>query len=307
MSYYAAPPPECQEQRGRVQRLVEGRQRNLGGFCVRRVLPAAEQPMLGPFIFLDEMGPAELPAGEGINVRPHPHIGLATITYLFEGEILHRDSVGAVQPIRPGAVNLMTAGRGIAHSERAGSDLDRPARLHGLQCWMALPDSLEDCDPAFAHYTADDIPNVSRSGVDVRVVMGQAFGKRSPVETASPTLYCECRLDSGTTLACPAAVERGVYVVRGRLRIGRTVCEEGSLAVLDADDALELHAEVDTLCIILGGDPVGPRHIFWNFVARDPDAIEQAKADWMARRFPEIPDDHEEWIPIPEWPTTRGA
>ena len=307
MSYHPAPTPDCQEQHGRVQRLVEGRQRDLGGFCVRRVLPARDQPMLGPFIFLDEMGPAELPAGKGINVRPHPHIGLATMTYLFEVEILHRDSVGAVQPIKPGAVNLMTAGRGIVHSERAGSDLDRPASLHGLQCWMALPDDLEDCAPAFAHYTADEIPSISRPGADIRVIMGQAFDQRSPVQTASPALYCECRLASGATLACPAATERGIYVVQGRLRIGGTVCEAGSLAVLDAEDAIELRAETDTLCVILGGDPVGQRHIFWNFVARRPATIEQAKADWMARRFPDIPDDNEEWIPIPEWPGASGA
>lgn len=262
--------------------------------------------MLGPFIFLDEMGPAELPAGQGINVRPHPHIGLATITYLFEGEILHRDSVGAVQAIAPGAVNLMTAGRGIVHSERAGSDLDHASRLHGLQCWMALPDTLEDCEPDFTHYPAQAIPEVSLPDARIRVVMGDAFGQTSPVRSASPTLYCECAIDSGGALACPEAEERGVYVVTGELDIAGTRCPAGSLAVLNAGALVELHAETDTLCVIVGGDPVGPRHIFWNFVARQPETIEQAKSDWMARRFPDIPDDHDEWIPIPEWPTDKG-
>ena len=300
MSFLAATEPVCTECTGTVELLIEPREKDLGEFSVRRVLPSPARRMVGPFIFFDHVGPAQFPPGEGIQVRPHPHIGLATLTYLFEGEIIHRDSLGFVQPIQAGAVNLMTAGRGIVHSERAGEDLHTVSRLHGIQSWMALPDGEEECDPAFVHHPASDLPELDVDGVSVRVITGEAFGARSPVRTALPMLYLECRMPAGTRLLLPDAwAERGAYLVAGDADVGERRCGAGVMAVASARGALGITAHEDSHVMLIGGDPVGDRRLWWNFVARDRARIEQAKDDWKNGRFPEVPGD-EEFIPLPD-------
>ncbi|NND60455.1 MAG: pirin family protein [Gammaproteobacteria bacterium] len=279
---------------------IEPQEKDLGEFTVRRVLPAARRRMIGPFIFFDHMGPAQFAPGKGIAVRPHPHIGLATLTYLFAGEIMHRDSLGFVQPIRPGAVNLMTAGRGIVHSERAGDDLDTESHLHGIQSWMALPDDKLEIDPAFEHYPADSLPEVAVGGVPVRVIMGTAYEQTSPVLQHSPTLYFEARLKQGQSLRLPREyAELGVYVVEGNVVIDAHDYGVGTLAVAAAGASITVEANADSRIMVLGGDPVGPRHIWWNFVAADRERMEQAKQDWRAGRFAAVPGD-DEFIPLPD-------
>ncbi len=282
-----------------VELTIEPRVRSLGEFDVRRVLPAAKRRMVGPFVFLDHMGPAVFPPSHGIAVRPHPHIGLATITYLFEGEIMHRDSLGYRQLIEPGAVNLMTAGRGIVHSERAGDDLAVTSRLHGIQSWIALPLDLEEMEPTFLHYPASSLPERSIDGCTVRVIMGSAYGLQSPVLTYSPTLYFEATLPQGGALAVlDEAPERAVYVVSGRVAIGDDTYGEGTLAVLRAGSTVPLRAETETRAIVIGGAPVGPRHIWWNFVSSSEARIERAKRDWAEMRMGNVPGD-DEYIPLP--------
>jgi redox-sensitive bicupin YhaK (pirin superfamily) len=283
-----------------VELTIQPRVRSLGEFDVRRVLPAAKRRMVGPFVFLDHMGPAVFPPGHGIAVRPHPHIGLATITYLFEGEIMHRDSLGCRQLIQAGAVNLMTAGRGIVHSERASDDLDRTSRLHGIQSWIALPLELEEMEPTFLHYPAESLPERVVDGCTVRVIMGSAYGMHSPVLTYSPTLYAAATLPAGGELTVlDEAQERAVYVVAGRVAIGAEVYAEGTLAVLREGVKAPLEAETDARVIVVGGAPVGPRHIWWNFVSSSEARIERAKSDWAEMRMGSVPDDPE-FIPLPE-------
>jgi redox-sensitive bicupin YhaK (pirin superfamily) len=282
-----------------VELTIEPRVRSLGEFDVRRVLPAAKRRMVGPFVFLDHMGPAVFPPGHGIAVRPHPHIGLATITYLFEGEIMHRDSLGVRQLIQAGAVNLMTAGRGIVHSERASDDLSRTSRLHGIQSWIALPLDLEEMEPTFLHYPASSLPEMSSAGCTVRVIMGSAYGLQSPVLTYSPTLYLEASLQEGAKLVVlDDAAERGVYVVSGRVEIGGNAYAEGTLAVLRGGATVPLEAETDARVIVIGGASVGPRHIWWNFVSSSEARIERAKRDWAEMRMGSVPGD-DELIPLP--------
>ena len=245
------------------------------------------------------MGPAEFPPGEGVQVRPHPHIGLATITYLFEGEIIHRDNLGYVQPIRPGAINLMTAGRGIVHSERAGDDLHTTSRLHGLQIWIALPVEDEECEPEFKHYPADDIPRFEVEGVPVGLVMGAAFGHESPVRTRSRTIYLDCHIPAGHSLKLPDDWEElAVYCVSGVVRVGDTPCPAGAMAIVDPGSALQLSAEEDSHAVVLGGDPLGKRIVWWNLVSSSRERIEQAKRDWAEGRFDKIPGETE-FIPLP--------
>ena len=299
MSYHDANEPVCTGADGAVELIIRPRARDLGGFSVRRVLPAAERLMVGPCIFFDHMGPAEFPPGEGIQVRPHPHIGLATVTYLFEGEIMHRDSLGFVQPIRAGAVNLMTAGRGIVHSERAGSDLHTQSRLHGIQTWMALPAEQEECDPDFTHYAAQDLPQYEQDGVTARIIMGGAWGCRSPVQCRVPTLYLECRLTQGASLALPDGHdELAVYVVGGGVRLGQHALGAGLMGVAQAGSTLRVEAVEDSHVMVIGGASLGQRHIWWNFVSSSPARIEQAKADWQRQRFPAVPGETE-FIPLP--------
>jgi redox-sensitive bicupin YhaK (pirin superfamily) len=246
------------------------------------------------------MGPAVFAPGKGIAVRPHPHIGLATITYLFEGEIMHRDSLGYRQLIQAGAVNLMTAGRGIVHSERASDDLAITSRLHGIQSWMALPKEKEEIAPSFVHYPAAALPDLVIDGCSVRLIMGRAFGRESPVLCHSPTLYADARLPRGARLALPDDyAERGVYVVSGRLRVGDAAYGEGVLVVARAGAAVALEAEIDCRVMILGGEPLGARHIWWNFVSSSQERIERARRDWAEGRFDKVPGD-DEFIPLPE-------
>jgi redox-sensitive bicupin YhaK (pirin superfamily) len=283
-----------------VELTIQPRVRSLGEFDVRRVLPSAKRRMVGPFVFLDHMGPAVFPPGQGIAVRPHPHIGLATITYLFEGEILHRDSLGYRQLIQAGAVNLMTAGHGIVHSERASDDLAVTSRLHGIQSWIALPLELEEIEPTFLHYPATTLPELSIDGCRVRVIMGSAYGLQSPVLTYSPTLYLEATLPAGGELVLlDEAKERAVYVVAGSVAIGADVYAEGTLAVLREGATAPLKAATEARVIIVGGAPVGPRHIWWNFVSSSEARIERAKRDWADMRMGTVPGD-DEFIPLPE-------
>jgi redox-sensitive bicupin YhaK (pirin superfamily) len=282
-----------------VELTIEPRVRSLGEFDVRRVLPAAKRRMVGPFVFLDHMGPAVFAPGHGIAVRPHPHIGLATITYLFDGEIVHRDSLGVRQLIQAGAVNLMTAGRGIVHSERASDDLGVTSRLHGIQSWIALPLDLEEMEPTFLHYPASSLPEMSTDGCTVRIIMGSAYGLQSPVLTYSPTLYLEATLQERAKLAVlDEAAERAVYVVSGRVEIGANTYAEGTLAILRNGATVALEAKTEARVIVIGGASVGPRHIWWNFVSSSEARIERAKRDWAEMRMGSVPGD-DELIPLP--------
>jgi redox-sensitive bicupin YhaK (pirin superfamily) len=262
--------------------------------------------MVGPFIFLDQMGPEVLRANTGLDVASHPHIGLATVTYLFEGELLHRDSLGTIQPIRPGEVNWMTAGSGIAHSERTPQEMRQTrSRLFGIQSWVALPARTEESDPVFAHHSAGELPVVEGEGKHVRVIAGSLYGTRSPVETMSEMFYADVLLESGTLLPIPAEYEeRAVYVVEGAVEL-MTEGEpfsEGQLLVFKpgADISLRAVGSSPARVILLGGEPMdGPRHIWWNFVSSSKDRIEQAKEDWKAGRFAPVPDETE-FIPLPE-------
>ncbi|HLF12473.1 MAG TPA: pirin family protein [Gammaproteobacteria bacterium] len=276
------------------------RTRSLGEFDVRRVLPSAKRRMVGPFVFFDHMGPAVFPPGQGIAVRQHPHIGLATVTYLFEGTIIHRDSLGFVQPIEGGALNLMTAGRGIVHSERAGEDLAVTSRLHGIQSWTALPIEREEIDPSFVHHEARTLPELKLAGCTIRVIMGSAFGHVSPAATYSPTLYLEVRMPKGASFTLPdGCSERAAYVVAGSVRVETSAYGEGSMAVARAGATVEMTAVEDSRVMILGGEPLGERHIWWNFVSSSKERIEQAKRDWQEGRFDKVPGD-DEFIPLPD-------
>jgi hypothetical protein len=283
-----------------LELIIRPRTRDLGGFSVRRVLPTAQRNMVGPWIFFDHMGPAAFPAGEGVNVRPHPHINLATVTYLFEGEILHRDSLGSLQAIRPGDLNLMVAGRGIVHSERERPEVKAtPHRVHGLQLWLALPEADEEIEPAFFHYPADALPALVVDGVPLRVMMGSAYGASSPVRTFARTLYVEAQLRAGQQLALPEAEARAVYVASGSLRAAGTAIPEHAMAVFSAERGVAVQAVADARIAVIGGEHMGKRFIEWNFVSSRKERIEQAKADWRAGHFPKVPGDEVEFIPLP--------
>jgi redox-sensitive bicupin YhaK (pirin superfamily) len=282
--------------------VVRPRARDIGGFSVRRSLPSPRRRLVGPFIFFDHMGPVDFAPGQGIDVRPHPHIGLATVTYLFDGEILHRDSLGVVQAIRPGAVNWMIAGRGIVHSERTDPAVRATARrMHGIQTWIALPRELERRDPDFAHHPADTLPEIDRPGVRMRLIAGTAFGAASPVEVLSPMFYLHAEATAGATIPLPDEHrERAVYVVSGTVAVAGTSYGEGSMIVFADGAAPGIVAEAGTRAMLLGGAPLdGERLIWWNFVASDEALMEQAKADWKAGRFAAIPDETD-FIPLPD-------
>ena len=282
-----------------VELIIEPKVKDLGEFTVRRVLPAPAKRMVGSFIFFDHMGPAEFPPGEGVQVRPHPHIGLATVTYLFEGEIMHRDNLGFVQPIQSGAVNLMTTGSGMVHSERAGDDFNETSRLHGIQSWMALPLEDEECDPDFKHYPAEDIPQTDVNGTMVRVIIGEAFGKTSPVHAYSTTLYLECVMAKGCELTLPDQYEElAAYIVTGSVAIDDQSYSDGVMAVVATGQTVTLHANEDSRVMVVGGDNLGKRHIYWNFVSSSKERIEQAKSDWREGRFGTVPGETE-FIPLP--------
>ncbi|PZU57661.1 MAG: hypothetical protein DI547_13415 [Sphingobium sp.] len=278
--------------------------RDLGhGFAVRRALPSAHRRMVGPFIFFDQMGPAAFDSGEGLDVRPHPHIGLATVTYLLEGEILHRDSLGSIQPIRPGEVNWMTAGKGIVHSERTGPQTRQAGgRLFGLQTWVALPRAAEETDPGFVHHKAGDIPFAEDAGTRITLIAGTSDGLVSPVRTFSDMVYADIAMADGARYQVRSEhVERAVYVVAGEVEaIGQTGgFATGELVIFKPGAEVVLKAKGGARLMLLGGEPLPEkRHIFWNFVSSSPERIEQAKADWQARRFAPVPDEHE-FIPLP--------
>ncbi len=263
--------------------------------------------MVGPFIFLDQMGPAILPAGQGLDVAPHPHIGLATVTYLSAGELLHRDSVGSVQPIRPGDVNWMTAGKGIAHSERTPGDLRASGgAISGLQMWVALPRAHEEAAPGFSHHASADLPVVEGDGLHVRVVAGSFLGARSPVPLLWETVLADVTMTAGSVLpVSPHHDERALFVRSGRMSVDGTVLEPGPLFVLKPGVAVHVRAEEASSLTLLGGEPMdGPRHIWWNFVSSSEERIEQARADWQAGRFAPVPEEMER-IPAPDGPIRR--
>jgi redox-sensitive bicupin YhaK (pirin superfamily) len=287
-----------------VEAVVIPRTRDLGGFEVRRALPSARRRMVGPFVFFDQMGPAVMDAGKGVDVRPHPHIGLATVTYLFDGELLHRDSLGTVQVIRPGAVNWMTAGKGIVHSERTPPEARTGGgRLFGIQTWVALPRSQEESAPAFVHTPAEDLPDVEGDGVRVRVIAGSFHGARSPVKVFSDTLYADVALDVGARLEIPAEQEeRAAYVVDGVVEESGASFAPGQLLVLRPEAQVVLRASTGARVLVLGGATMdGPRHIWWNFVSSSTERIEQAADDWASGRFASVPGETE-FIPLPEQP-----
>jgi redox-sensitive bicupin YhaK (pirin superfamily) len=286
-----------------VERVIAGRPRDLGGFTVRRLLPASGRRTIGPFIFFDHMGPATFGQGAGVDVRPHPHIGLATVTYLFEGELMHRDSLGTEQVIRPGDVNWMVAGRGIVHSERtpqASRAVAQGSRLHGIQTWVALPRADEESEPSFVHYRAADLPEVRRDGCVLRLIAGEGWGARSPVVVNSPTLYAAAEIAAGAALELPdTAAERAVYVAAGAIEIAGRRYEEGDLVEFAAG-AAGCHALEESRVVVAGGAPLdGPRHIWWNFVSSAEARIERAKQDWREERFGSVPGDSER-IPLPD-------
>ena len=285
-----------------IERVIVPRTSDLGGFFVRRALPSAQRRMVGPFIFLDHMGPAEFRAGQGIDVRPHPHIGLATVTYLFDGEIMHRDSLGSVAPIRPGAVNWMSAGRGITHSERTAPDHRVAGEpLHGMQCWVALPSAQEEGDASFVHTGVEALPVATGEGKTVRVVAGKFLGLSSPVATGWDTLFADVTLAAGASLPLdPDAEERAVYLVSGEVEIAGDRFEPGRLLVFKPGDRITISALMPARLAVVGGAAMdGPRHIWWNFVSSRKDRIEQAKADWKAGRFDTVPGETE-FIPLPD-------
>jgi hypothetical protein len=285
-----------------VEAILTPRDRDLGGFVVRRLLPASRHRTVGPFVFFDHFGPTDLAPGNGLDVRPHPHINLATVTYLFEGEIFHRDSLGSAQAIRPGAINWMTAGHGIVHSERTPPEVRAEGhRLHGLQIWVALPRAAEEVAPSFHHHPADTLPVVEDAGVEARVLVGSAFGVTSPVAIASPLSYVEAALAPGAALPLdPAFAERAVYLVDGAVEIGGTRFDAGQMVVLARGDR-ELRADGACRLVVIGGEPLDePRFIEWNFVSSSRERIEEAKRAWRERRFPVVPGDDKEFIPLPE-------
>jgi hypothetical protein len=285
-----------------IEQLIPQRRRDLGGFEVGRVLPYAGGSMVGPFIFFDHMGPADFPAGipRSVDVRPHPHIGLSTVTYLFEGELMHRDSVGSEQAIRPGEVNWMTAGRGITHSERFEKARREGDRVHGIQAWVALPEKDEEMAPAFFHHDAGDLPLLRDAGACGRLIAGEAFGARAKVETRSPLFYVHWDLAHGARVELPRQYpERAAYVALGEIEVDGRPVRAGEMAVFKAGSAAAVHAVQPSIVLALGGEPLGRRFIEWNFVSSSKERIEQAKADWRAGRMklPEL--DRGEFIPLP--------
>ena len=286
-----------------IETVIVPRARDLGGFEVRRALPSVQRRMVGPFIFFDQMGPAEFLIGGGIDVRPHPHIGLATVTYLFDGEVLHRDSLGTELSIKPGELNLMSAGKGIVHSERTSEAAKALGpKLFGIQSWVALPETHEEGAPAFEHYDASQLPMINDHGVALRVIAGELMGVKAPTKTAWPTLYADATLAAGASMPLdPTYEERGIYTVSGTLDIAGDQFGPGQLLVFKPGDDITVRAATDARFMVLGGEPMdSERHIWWNFVSSSKERIEQAKADWKAGRFDIVPGDDKEFIPLPD-------
>jgi redox-sensitive bicupin YhaK (pirin superfamily) len=284
-----------------IELVIEPKTKDLGGFSVKRLLPVAQKRSIGPWIFFDHMGPAVFAPGEGIDVRPHPHINLATVTYLFEGEILHRDSVGSLQSIKPGDINLMVAGTGIVHSERTPEHLkDTGQKVHALQLWLALPKKDEEVEPAFYHYPSTSIPTVVVDDVPIRVMIGSVYGVVSPVKTFARTFYAEAHLQAGQFITIPNDEERGLYIAQGSLTTGSLTLKEHSMAVFKKRTGIVLTALEESRVAIIGGETLSERYIDWNFVSSSKERIEQAKEDWKNHRFPKVIGDENEFIPLPE-------
>ncbi|MEM6648860.1 MAG: pirin family protein [Pseudomonadota bacterium] len=286
-----------------VQTLLIPRAVDLGEMEVRRALPSRKRQMVGPFIFFDQMGPATFGAGKGIDVRPHPHINLSTVTYLFDGEIEHRDSLGTHQTIQPGAVNLMTAGQGIVHSERTSPRLKQKGQhLSGIQTWLALPEDVEEQTPTFTHYSADDLPTIEADGMKTRLIAGEAFGVKSPLTVASATLYGDVILEKGAAFSIdPLYEERAIYIISGSIIVAGNEYAPEQLLILRKGEAIDISATSNARLMIFGGDPMeGPRYIWWNFVSSRQERIELAKEEWATGRFDTVPGDEEEFIPLPE-------
>jgi redox-sensitive bicupin YhaK (pirin superfamily) len=286
-----------------VDLVIAARPRDIGGFAVRRAVPSMQRRLVGPFVFFDHMGPARFSPGEGLDVRPHPHIGLATVTYLFEGAIVHRDSLGSDQPILPGDVNWMLAGRGIVHSERTGqAERARGPQVHGIQSWVALPLDKEEVEPSFEHHSAASIPRLTRGGVSLDVIAGTAFGLRSPVSVLSPTLYVHAQLEAGATLAIDDEhEERGIYVVEGTVGCDGDPFPAGTMILLRPGVRVTVGGEGPARLMLVGGARLaGDRHVFWNFVSSSKERIEKAKGDWKEERFPKVPGDAIERVPLPD-------
>lgn len=285
-----------------IEMMIYPEVHDLGGFSVRRVLPNSRKRMLGPWIFFDHMGPAVFAPGEGIDVRPHPHINLATVTYLFKGEMLHRDSLGNELAIKPGDINLMVAGKGIVHSERQRPEIKAYHHmLDGLQLWLALPEEVEEMEPEFHHYVSESIPHVEFDAVFIRVLIGSAYGVQSPVKVFADTLYIEANMKAGQSLVLPqAAEELGLYVVEGNLKANGNIIGEHSMAAFRTGRNIMVNAVTDSRIAIIGGERLSKRHIWWNFVSSRQQRIEQAKQDWKSGVFAKIPGDDFEFIPLPE-------
>lgn len=304
MSHLPSDDPEPGDARAcaAIDQVIVPRVSDIGGFEVRRALPSIGKKMVGPFVFFDQMGPSEFLLGQGLDVRPHPHIGLSTVTYLFDGSIMHRDSLGVVQEIKPGALNLMSAGKGVVHSERTGSEarLSPQRRLFGIQLWAALPTSHEEMNPAFIHHTEDELPRIAAEGKRIRVIMGSAYGAESPVEFPHPAFYAEAILAPGSTLPLDADyTERAVYIVSGEVDIAGDRFGPGRLLIFKPGDRISILALSNARLMLIGGEPMAERrHIWWNFVSSRKERIDQAKADWAAGRFDSVPGEHE-FIPLP--------
>ena len=286
-----------------IETVIVPRARDLGGFEVRRALPAEQRQMVGPFIFFDQFGPVLMRAGQGIDVRPHPHIGLSTVTWLFDGSIYHRDSLGSAQAISPGELNWMTAGRGIVHSERtAAPDLARDRKVFGIQSWVALPKSHEETAPAFEHVAMEQLPIIEERGISARIIAGSLYGATSPVKTHTDLFYADVQLAAGAALPLPVDhEERGVYVAEGEVEVAGQSFEAGRLLVFRPGDAITILARSNSRVMLLGGEPMdGPRYIWWNFVSSSKDKIEAAKDDWKQARFGIVPGDEKDFIPLPD-------
>ncbi|MEM6812582.1 MAG: pirin family protein [Pseudomonadota bacterium] len=286
-----------------VEMVIIPRTGDIGNFEVHRALPFREKRMVGPFIFWDQMGPGEFLTGQGVDVRPHPHIGLSTVTYLFDGTMDHKDSLGNDMRIVPGDVNLMTAGSGIVHSERTGQDIrEKPSQLYGIQSWIAQPEKFEDGLPAFHHSSKDELPLFDSEGVKGRVILGEFDGIKSPVQNQWDTLYVELFLDKATKVKIPRmSEERALYVLKGQIEIGGTIYQPQQMMVLNPGEDVTIASQSDVHMMVLGGATMdSPRHIWWNFVSSSKERLEQAKEDWRNKKFPTIPGDNKEFIPLPD-------
>ncbi len=305
MSYLPANTPDCDDETGcdPVEISIIPRTADIGGYEVRRALPSRKKRMVGPFIFFDQMGPGEFLSGQGLDVRPHPHIGLATVTYLFEGALDHRDSTGVHQTIYPGDVNVMKAGRGVTHSERTGKPQRESGHiLSGLQTWLALPKAMEEDQPSFMHETGSNLPTLSEEGKSVRLIMGSCYGLKSAVPTFSDTLYCDVHLEAGSILPIPDEYEeRALYVLSGHIEIAGTAYDPLQALILRPGDSITVTAKTPVHLMIFGGAVMdGERYIDWNFVSSSKERLQQAREDWKAQKFDKVPGDDKEFIPLPE-------